>query len=408
MKAPATAIVVGAGVVGVSTAYALARRGIEVTLVERHLEPAMESSHANGAQLSYLYTDALASPGLLAQLPKLALGLVPAFRMRPRIDPDYLRWIAAFLANCTPTRFRTNTLAVLQLALESRLAMDELISLHQLDFGYRTVGKMHVYRSEKSWKVAQTVAAMKAGPGVVQTALSPAEAYLIEPALDRSASGIKGVLYSPEEAVGDPHQFACAMRDLLADRYGVTTAFGRTVERLRIEADRATAVCTNGEELPADVVIDCSGAEAGRLLRELGIAIPIMPMKGYSFTAPATALSPTVSITDVGARIVFTRLCQRVRVAGLADLGNANLAVDPARMEALLAGARQSMPEGAAFDQAGAFWAGLRPMTPDAQPRIARPHPRLAYNLGHGVLGWTLAMGSAERLARLVVEANEN
>lgn len=403
MTAPASAIVVGAGVVGVSTAYALARRGVSVSLIDRHDRPAMESSHANGAQLSYLYTDALASPGLLTQLPRLALGLVPAFRMRPRVDPGYLRWIAGFLANCTRDRFRTNTLRILQLALESRVAMDELVETHSPEFGHRTAGKMHVYRTAAAWEAAQAVVAMKAGPGVVQQPLSPVEAFAIEPALERSAPGIKGVLYSPDEAVGDPHQFACAMRDLLTGRYGTAVLFGRTVERLRIESNAAAAVLSDGEELSADLVVDCSGADGGRLLRRLGITVPIMPMKGYSFTAPATATSPSVSITDVEGRIVFTRLGERMRVAGLADLGNADRTIDPRRMDALLASARQSMPAGAAFDRAGAFWAGLRPMTPDAQPRIARPHPRLAYNLGHGVLGWTLAMGSAERLARLVL-----
>ncbi|USA40096.1 FAD-dependent oxidoreductase [Pelagerythrobacter marinus] len=403
MTVPQSAIVVGAGVVGVSTAYALARRGLAVTLVERHEEPGMETSHANGAQLSYLYTDALASPALLSQMPKLALGLVPAFRMRRRLDLDYLRWIAAFLRNCTRERFRANTLATLHLALESRVAMEELAGAHPLDFGYRTAGKMHVYRSQRAFDAARAVAEMKAGPGVVQHALSPSEAFVMEPALERAAPGIRGVLHSPEEAVGDPHRFACAMRDLLVDRYGAATRFARTVTRLRLEDDRALAVCADGEELSADIAVDCSGSEGGRLLRPFGIRLPIMPMKGYSFTAPAAPASPSISITDVEAKIVFTRLGGQVRVAGLADLGNFDRAVDPRRMAALVDGARRSMPRAAAFDRAGAFWTGLRPMTPDAQPRIARPHPRLAYNLGHGVLGWTLAMGSAERLARLVL-----
>ena len=125
-------------------------------------------------------------------------------------------------------------------------------------------------------------------------------------------------------------------------------------------------------------------------------------MKGYSFTAPASPYSPQVSITDVEARIVFTRLGDAVRIAGLADLGNTDRRIDPRRTDALVASARECMPAAAAFQQASAFWTGLRPMTPDAQPRINRPHPRVAYNLGHGMLGWTLAMGSAERLARLV------
>ncbi len=401
---PASAIVIGAGVVGVATAYAFARRGVAVTLVERREGPGLETSHANGAQLSYLYTDALANPALLSQMPRLALGLVPAFRMRSRLDLDYLRWIAAFLSNCTPERFRTNTLATLRLGLESRIAMEELASAHALDFGLRTAGKMQVYRSEAAWAAAQSVAALKAGPGVVQNALSPAEAARLEPALAEAAEGIHGVLYSPEEAIGDPHLFTCAMHGLLTGSYGVTALFGCDIDRLDPQGDRVVALGADGAEIAADMAIDCSGAEGGKLLRELGIKLPIMPMKGYSFTAPATDHSPSISITDVAQRIVFTRLGDKVRVAGLADLGNTDRSVDPRRSAALLTSARHSMPRAAAFDEAGSQWAGLRPMTPDAQPRIARPQPRIAYNLGHGMLGWTLAMGSAERLARLVLD----
>ncbi|MBD60196.1 MAG: amino acid dehydrogenase [Citromicrobium sp.] len=403
MSHPRTAIVIGAGVVGVSSAYALARRGVEVTLVDRREGPAMEASHANGAQLSYLYTDALANPALLSQLPKLAFGQVPAFRLQWRVDPDYLRWLGAFLANCTAARFRRNTLAALQLALESQVAMEELASEHDLEFGYRTAGKMHVYRSARAWRAAQEIAAMKAQPGVVQHALSPAEAIAIEPALEAAAGGIVGVLHSPEEAVGDPHAFACAMHDLLVRRWGVTAHFDRRVERLDLSDAAAAVILDNGERLAADIVIDCTGSEGGRLLRAHGHRLPIIPMKGYSFTAPAASGSPLVSITDVGARVVFTRLEGGIRVAGLADLGNADRKIDARRMEILIDTARASLPEGAAYGEATGLWCGLRPMTPDATPRIARPHPRLAYNLGHGMLGWTMAMGSAERLARLIL-----
>ncbi len=403
MTSPKTAIVIGAGVVGVSSAYALARRGIDVTLVERRDGPALETSHANGAQLSYLYTDALANPALIAQMPKLALGMVPAFRLRWRMDPDYLRWLAEFIANCTAGRFRKNTLAALQLALESRVAMEELARDHDVEFGYRTAGKMHVYRSARAWQSAQDIATMKAQPGVVQHALSLKEAIAIEPALEGGADGILGVLHSPEEAVGDPHAYACAMRDLLTQRLGATAHFGRLVTDIALRDDAAEITLADGERLAADIVVDCTGAEGGRLLRAHGHRLPILPMKGYSFTAPAVDGSPSVSITDVEARVVFTRLETGIRVAGLADLGNADRTIDPRRMASLLESSRAALPQGAAFDEAAGFWCGLRPMTPDATPRIARPHPRLAYNLGHGVLGWTMAMGSAERLARLIV-----
>ncbi len=402
MTPPKSALVIGAGVVGVSTAYALARRGIKVRLVDRRDGPAMEASHANGAQLSYLYTDALANPALLAQLPRLALGLVPAFRLRMRVDPDYIRWLLAFVHNCTSTRFRNNTLATLELALESRRAMDDFLAKHPIDFDYRTAGKLHVYRDRKGWDAARRVAEMKAGPGVVQNALSIAEAALLEPALKEASPGIEGAIYSPEEAVGDPHHFAREMRDLLVNSYQVTTSFDFRVKRIDLQRDRAFAFDAAGAELTADIIVDCSGAQGGRLMSEHGVSVPIIAMKGHSFTAPSTSASPSISITDVGARVVFTNLGGRIRVAGLADLGQTDPAVDPDRMKTLIASARGSMPGAADFDRSAAHWAGLRPMTPDAQPRIARPHPRLAYNLGHGMLGWTLAMGSAERLAHLV------
>ena len=403
MTTPKTALVIGAGVVGVATAYALARRGVSVRLVDRRDGPAMEASHANGAQLSYLYTDALASPTLLAQIPALALGLVPAFRLHARFDPDYIRWLFAFLKNCTAERFRRNTLSTLQLGLESRIALDELLEIHSLDFDFRTAGKLHVYRNRKSWEAARRIADMKAGPGVVQNALSFSEAAKLEPALEQAAPGIEGAIYSPEEAVGDPHRFACAMRDLLEGDYAVATNFGFAVERIEIGQARASAFDAAGAELTADIIVDCSGARGGRLLRARGIRVPIITMKGHSFTAPSTPHSPSISITDVGARVVFTNLGGRIRIAGLADLGQVDPSVDPARMAALIETAKRTMPGSADYERTNSHWAGLRPMTPDAQPRIARPHPRLAYNLGHGMLGWTLAMGSAERLARLVL-----
>lgn len=403
MTAPKTALVIGAGVVGVATAYALARQGVSVRLVDRRDGPAMEASHANGAQLSYLYTDALASPTLLAQIPALALGIVPAFRLRARLDPDYIRWLLAFLKNCTAERFRHNTLSTLQLGLESRIALDELLENHPLDFDFRTAGKLHVYRNRKSWDAARRIADMKAGPGVVQNALSYAEAAKLEPALIDAASGIEGAIYSPEEAVGDPHRFACAMRGLLETDYAVVTNFGFAVDRIEIGQARASAFDAEGAELAADIIVDCSGARGGRLLRSRGIRVPIITMKGHSFTAPSTPNSPSISITDVGARVVFTNLGGRIRVAGLADLGQVDPSVDPARMASLIETAKRTMPGSADYERTNSHWAGLRPMTPDAQPRIARPHPRLAYNLGHGMLGWTLAMGSAERLSRLVL-----
>ena len=153
--------------------------------------------------------------------------------------------------------------------------------------------------------------------------------------------------------------------------------------------------------LRADVLVICTGSDR-KLLKPLGIKVPVFPMKGYSVTAPRGKHAPDISITDSKRRLVFTPLGDRMRIAGMADLGWDKEAVDPKRLSTLLTEAKASFPDAAIYDQADNHWAGLRPMTPDSVPRLGRPHPTLAYNLGHGMLGWTMAMGTGERLAKLI------
>lgn len=397
-----SAIVIGAGVVGVATAYALARRGVRATLIDRHAGPGFGTSFANGAQLSYVYTDALASPRLLRDIPRLALGLDPAFRLRLSLDPAFLSWIAQFLRNCTAARFRANTLAALQLGLDSRAAMDALLERHDLSFNHDVKGKMQVYRTPAAFEAACRVMSLKQAKGVAQTALAPHEAAGIEPALAADVEHMAGVIYTPGEAVGDAYRFAQSLHQVLSVEYGVASRFGFHVERIMAGRDGAQVVARTGETLSADMAVVCTGPEAARLLAPHGVRAPVWPMKGYSFTAPAGANPPQVSITDTSRRLVFTRLGDRIRVAGFAELGARCADVPMRRMNDLIEAARSALPDAADYDRIENHWAGLRPMTPDSLPRIGQPHPALAYNVGHGMLGWTMAMGTAERLAQRV------
>ena len=393
------AIVLGAGVVGVATAYALARRGVAVTIVDRDAGPGLGTSFANGAQLSYAYADALAGPALLRRLPELALGMDPAFRIRWRADPALLRWLLAFLCNCTATRFRENTLAMLRLTLESRLALHALLDRHSLAFAHRVAGKLHVFESDTGFAEARALMAVKAVAGVRQQALTPSEAIAIEPALEPSRSRMAGAIHSPEDEVGDPHLFCRALLGVLLRDYGVRTRFATAAARIETSGGRPRLILSDGETLSADTLILCVGNGAAPLLRPLGIRLPIVPMKGYSITAEPGPLAPRVSITDVARKVVFCQLGRQMRVAGLAELGNGDPAIDGKRRDALIASARASLP--AAVDWNGPIddWAGLRPMTPDSLPLIATARPGLVLNLGHGALGWTAAMGSGERAA---------
>jgi D-amino-acid dehydrogenase len=394
--------VAGAGVVGVATAYALARRGLSVVLVDRAPHPAMGASFANGAQLSYAYSDALGSPSLLKKLPALALGADPAFRVKAALDPHLIAWGLRFLHNSSAGAHQRNTLETLALGLESQQALHALLARHPLEFGFADAGKMHLYYDTAALAAAAEMVALKAAHGATQHILTAAEARLLEPAL----SGVKalaGVVYSPGDEVGDPHRFSQELTGVLSEVYGVRMAFGFDVARAELGSDEATLTARDGQRIRARTLVVALGAEAPRFLRRLGVRVPILPMKGYSFTAPTGSAAPQVSITDTQRKIVFCRLSGQMRVAGVAELGNRDLAVDPRRSEWLLDAARASLPEAADYDSSSTAWTGLRPMTPTSTPIITRPRQRLVLNVGHGMLGWTLSMGAAERAAELVL-----
>lgn len=394
-------IVLGAGVVGVTTAYSLARRGLKVAIVDRAEGPGRGASFANGAQLSYSYTDAFGSPAMLKKLPLLALGRDPSFRIRATVDPDFLEWGLRFLRNCTSARFSRNTRAGLALALESRLAMHALIERHKFDFGHEVAGKMHLFYSGSAFAVARQVMALKRGHGAVQNALSPKEASAIEPAL-AGAVGLEGVIHSPEDEVGDPFRFATGLLDVLVRDYGVETYFGFDADRLRIERGAVGITDAAGATISGNRLAVCLGVAAPHFLRKAGIRVPVWPMKGYSFTAAPGEMAPRVSITDTARKIVFCSLAGRMRVAGLAELGAWDPAPQDQPFQALLRLARQSLPGAAAYEALESEWAGLRPMSPSSVPIILRPRPELLLNIGHGMLGWTFAMGAAERTASLI------
>ena len=395
--------VIGAGVVGLATAHALARRGRRVLLLDRAPGPALETSFANGAQLSYAYTDAMAGPALWKQLPGMLAGSDRAFRTRVSADPDFWRWGLTFLRNATHQRLQENTLATLKLALESRSAMAELLARHPIEFDHRVAGKLHVYYNAASLPAARAMIERKRPFGVRQRLIDADEAIAIEPAL-AGARGIAGVVHSPEEEVGDPWRFATGLLDVLRTHHDVDARFGFDLQGLRRDGVQWRVQAHNGDAITVPQVVICAGIGSKALLRPLGVRVPLMAVKGYSFTAPCGVEAPSASITDTARKLVFCRLGDRIRVAGLADLNHWDAAPDPARVADLVAMARESLPHAADYDAIESDWAGLRPMAPWSSPIIRRAGDGLVLNIGHGMLGWTLAMGSGERAALLVVD----
>ena len=392
--------VLGAGVVGVATAYALARRDASVVLVDRLATPGGGASFANGGQLSYAYTDTLASPALLKKLPFLMSGGDPLFKLRPQFDIGWAAWGVQFLRACNVADHRAGTLEILELALQSQAAMQGLLHRHPLEFGRAAVGKMHLYYDARAFAAAHLMAELKAAHGASQHMLGPSEAVRLEPALS-GAGGIYGVVHSPADEVGDARRFCSALSDVLTQHYGVTTAYGFDARNIETTAEDARLIAADGRMLRARQVVVAMGAQSRDILNALGFKPPLLPVKGYSFTAPPGEAAPMISLTDTARKLVFCMLNGEMRVAGVAEVGSSDPRVDPALLSALISSAKASLPHAADYVSAGKGWAGLRPMTPTSVPIIRRVRERVVVNIGHGMLGWTLAMGSAERTAAL-------
>ena len=398
--------VVGAGVVGIATAYAAARRGLSVRVVDRAPGPAMGASFANGAQLSYAYTDAMASPSLWSKLPLIALGMDHALSLRWSLDPDFLRWGLSLLRNATARKFQSNTLAVLDLAMQSRVAMGALLARHSIDFQHAAPGKLHLYRDPRALDAAAAIVSLKREHGVKQTVLTPQQAIDLEPAL-ADASGLAGVVHSPEEEVGDPWRFSVALMAVLQSDYAVSTCFDFDVVAINTLPDGICLKASDGRQLRSRNLVSCAGVDAARLARDMGMRLPLMPVKGYSFTTAPGNTAPRISITDTDRKLVFCRLGDKLRVAGLAEVGNGSTEIDPRMAERLVRMARDALPAAADYGAIDSHWAGLRPMTPSSVPIIQRVQPNIVVNVGHGMLGWTLAMGAGERALGVLLEKKQ-
>lgn len=397
-----SAIVVGGGVIGVSSAYTLAREGWSVRLLDSADKVAKGASWGNGRQLSYSHTNALASPAILGQIPGLLLGQNEAFRMSVCGHRGYFAWLLRFLTQATPSAYKRNTLAVLDLADRSRQAMAALLEHAPIEFGHQASGKLVLLHDPKELEAVRPMLEAKRAAGLDQHLIGPEELIEREPAIAHSPDAVAGALYAPDDATGNCNAFSTSLLAHAQRTYGVEF-HGETKVHAVARRGRETLVeIDTGETLSADLVVIANGHAANDLLAPLGHRMAIQPMKGYSFTTPLGNAAPLVSVTDAKRRIVFTHCGDRMLVAGIAEMGRVNARVDKHRLATMIASAKASLPEAAVYTEADEGWAGMRPMTPNSQPIIGMLEQGIAVNAGHGMLGWTLAMGSAERLAEQV------
>ena len=397
-------VVLGAGVVGVTTAYYLAERGHTVTVVDQADEVASGASGGNGGQLSYSFTDAMASPALLAKLPRVISGLDPAFDVRPPIDTLPIRWGLNFLKQCTSQRARSNTLAVLQMAMRSSPLMAELRSQVSLDFSFRRAGKLVVLSKPPELEAAEDTCTVKRQYGCDVRVIKPEQAIEIEPALAFIKTPFAGAVYSENDEVGNVLSFTSQLGQWLGNNGSTEFQFNTTVHRIITEAGKLRAIETSNGTLRPDAVVVCLGAWSDRILKSLGIRANIYPVRGYSVTLPAGEKSNSVSITDLGSKMVYSRLGDQIRIAGFADFVGFRTDRDKDRVRTLLDTARNFAPDIADFDVSSVNeWGGYRPMTPDSRPLVGPTSVEgLFLNTGHGMLGWTLACVSGHDVAALL------
>lgn len=392
--------VLGAGVVGLTSAYQLARDGHDVTILEGRDGAALEASFANGGQLSYSYVAPLADPSVLPHLPAWLLQSDSALRFVPRLDPHQWRWCLSFLLACRANRARQTALEMLQLGALSREVLHELVARESIDFNYVRNGKLVVYRDPHAFDAARRKMAALQAAGSDQSALDAAACVALEPALERAQPLLAGGIHTPSEEAGDCHAFSTALANILTTRYGVAIHYDTPVDSIVTERNTAVAVRTPRGEIRADAFVLALGNGSAPLLRELGMRLPIYPLTGYSLTIPgAPRHAPRVSVTDLHRKVVYAPLGERLRIAGMVEIAGASVAQRDRRVALLKRQAQEIFPQ--AGDYASAqTWCGHRPATPDSKPLIgATPYRNLWLNTGHGALGFTLACGSARVIA---------
>ena len=395
-------IVLGGGVIGVSSAYYLARQGVQVTVLDRQDGPAQETSFANAGQVSPGYSTPWAAPGIPLKALKWMFQKHAPLAVRLDGSLFQLNWMAQMLRNCTPARYAVNKERMVRVAEYSRSCLRQLRADTGIAYEQRTGGTLQLFRTQAQLDAVQRDIAVLQECGVPYELLARDELVRVEPALAQARDRLTGGLRLPNDETGDCHRFTRQLASL-ARGLGVDFRFNQQVDGLVVEGGRIAGVRVNGLVLKADRYVMAFGSYSRAALAPLGLDLPVYPVKGYSLTVPLLdpELAPQSTVLDETYKIAITRFDNRIRVGGMAELGGFDLRLDPRRRATLEMVVNDLFPGGNV--PRASFWTGLRPMTPDGTPIIgATRYPNLFLNTGHGTLGWTMACGSGRLIADLV------
>ena len=396
-------VVLGGGIVGVTTAYFLSRHGHEVTLIEKNEDAGLETSFANGGIVTPSMSDPWASP----EIPRFILKWMgkedSPFLLRPAALPGLFSWGVKFLRQCNHTAWARNAGVIYGLCSYSKDTLNQLVADTGIEYDGSRLGTLHLFRDPLSMEVTKRVAETLGAMGLHYDLLDEAACIELEPSLRSQQGLIAGGIHYPNDEAGDARLFSQRLAQYCSNN-GVTVRYGESIKRIETSNGAVSGVVTDVETIMADTCVVAMGNDSNAVLRPLGIRLPIYPVKGYSITLPVGQWNgaPVIPMADTGRHIGITRLGDRIRVAGTAEFAGNDRSLNPKRIGNLRRFFLDVFPD-YPDPSAGEAWTGFRPMTPDGIPYLGEtPVQGLYLNTGHGHLGWTMSCGSGQALAHLI------
>jgi D-amino-acid dehydrogenase len=396
-------LVLGAGVIGTACAYYLCKAGHEVTVVDRQPGPALETSFGNAGGVCPGFAGPWAAPGIPSKVVRWLFERHAPLILRPQLDVQQWKWLAAFVGNCTAERFAVNKARMQRIAHYSKACLVALREETGISYDNGSGGVLQIFQTEQELDGAARAAKVLVSFNVRHRIVSAIESIAIEPALANTSVSMVGGLHLPDDETGDCHLFTTRLARLLSER-GVTFLFNTAVRAMLTERGAVSGVDTNRGLLRADSYVMALANDAPALLRPIGIDVPVYPAKGYAVTVDIAdeGAAPRSSVMDEHSKVMVTRLGDRIRAAGLAEIGGYDRSVAPHQAASVLGAVKALFPEAADYERV-AYWAGLRPMTPDGPPYLGPTSlANLLLNVGQGSNGWTQACGCGRIIADIM------
>lgn len=396
--------ILGSGVIGLTSAYYLAKKGVSVVVLDRQPDVALEASYANAGQISPGYSAPWAAPGIPVKAIKWLFQKYAPLKISPELEMKKVVWMTKMLSNCTSSAYNTNKSRMMALAEYSRDCFIDLRKEIGIQYDDGQGGTTQLFRSDEQVEGAEKDIKVLKALGVAHQVLTPKDILAVEPGLAPVIDKFKGGLRLTGDETGDCFMF-CNTLKKQCEELGVEFKFNTTITNIAIENGKVKGVDTQDGRLDCEQLLVCLGSYTKEMLKAIGVDVPIYPVKGYSLTVPISneSFAPTSTIMDETYKVAVTRLGGRIRAAGTAELTGYNLDLPKARTDTITHVVSDVFPQGADLAKAE-YWTGLRPMTPDGTPIIGATNVKGLYlNTGHGTLGWTMSCGSAAVIADIIV-----